>query len=92
VLCRYCRRPLGLNLHFDHATPTARGGTHSLDNLAVCCLRWNALKGILTADEFAALLAFLARLHLAEAKDLARRLLAGGRRYRRPSRFCGERP
>lgn len=80
--CAYCRMPVALDFHIDHARPTGRGGAHALGNLAVACARCNGLKGVLDAAEFAELLGLLARLHPAAATDLTRRLLAGGRRYR----------
>ena len=82
-LCSYCRGPLSFAASLDHKTPIARGGRHTLENLAVCCTRCNALKGSWTAEEFRALLALLADLHPAARQDLERRLLAGGKRYAR---------
>ena len=80
--CAYCRCPLGFGtLQFDHKQPTARGGLHALGNLAVACSRCNALKGMLTADEFALLRELLAKLHPIASEDLQRRLLSGGVRY-----------
>src|SRR5262245_46744307 len=53
TVCGYCHAPLSFDLvRFDHAMPTARGGRHTIDNLAVCCDRCNRLKGRLTAEEF----------------------------------------
>jgi 5-methylcytosine-specific restriction endonuclease McrA len=79
--CNYCRLPVAWDVSLDHRTPTARGGRHALDNLAVCCERCNGLKGQLTEGEFHELLTSLALLHPAARADLERRLLAGGRRY-----------
>ncbi len=82
-LCVYCRMPVGFDFQFDHKRPVARGGAHALGNLVVACSRCNALKGKLTEDEFAELLALLARLHPAARQDVERRLIAGGVRYAR---------
>src|SRR5262245_61179292 len=79
--CHYCNAPLSLELSMDHRTAISRGGRHAIDNLAVCCRRCQSLKGRLNADEFAALLAFLAQLYPAATQDIQRRLLAGASVY-----------
>lgn len=58
--CAYCgikttvlppfHRPDGLAK--DHAVPLARGGSDSIENLAVACRGCNAEKGTMTADEY----------------------------------------
>lgn len=84
VACAYCHRPLGSDLTFDHGVPTSRpGGSWALANLFAVCPRCNALKGRLTRDEYRALCDFLDGIGPAAAEDLVRRLLAGGRAYRR---------
>ena len=52
--CRYCHTPLmrGINLTWDHAIPTSRGGTHMLSNLLPCCRHCNSVKGSKTFFEF----------------------------------------
>jgi hypothetical protein len=80
-LCEYCKAPLAWDASIDHKTPTARGGQHTLDNLAVCCRRCNTLKGPATEEEFRALLAFLEASHPIPRQDWERRLLSGGQVY-----------
>ena len=80
-LCTYCRSPLSFAASLDHRTPISRRGRHALDNLAVCCCRCNAMKGMLTEAEFREVLMLLAHLHPIARQDLERRLLAGGKRY-----------
>ncbi|HTU23129.1 MAG TPA: HNH endonuclease signature motif containing protein [Gemmataceae bacterium] len=80
-LCEYCRTPVSFAVQLDHRTPIGRGGKHSRDNLAVCCGRCNAIKGLLAEAEFRALLTLLASLHPAARQDVERRLVAGGKRY-----------
>ena len=51
--CSYC----GIDLlpdkvSFDHKTPLARGGTKTIENLAVSCFDCNYLKGVKTVPEF----------------------------------------
>jgi 5-methylcytosine-specific restriction endonuclease McrA len=84
VQCAWCKMPVGYGFHFDHERPTSRGGPHALSNIMISCSRCNRLKGPLAGDEMRALLALLASVHPAAAADLSRRLLAGGRQYRRP--------
>lgn len=44
-ICHICNKPIISNLHFDHIVPLSRGGTHSMDNIAIshseCNLRKN---------------------------------------------------
>lgn len=45
--CTYCRQPNargGAGFHLDHRVPLASGGTHSLENLALCCEMCNRAK------------------------------------------------
>lgn len=47
--CSYCRTALDdLNRSIDHVIPLSRGGTHTADNLAACCVSCNYDK----ADRF----------------------------------------
>jgi 5-methylcytosine-specific restriction endonuclease McrA len=59
--CVYCGRAL---VHeekgFDHAQPLARGGTHLLENIRICCQPCNRAKGSLTEAEYHGLLALVA--------------------------------
>lgn len=51
--CAYCRRFTERNRRTaDHATPLARGGTHSADNLVMACHPCNSSKRDRTAEEF----------------------------------------
>ena len=95
--CPFCDELLSVaTLSFDHATPLARGGGFTLENLLPCCLSCNTAKGVLTADEFRALWLWLKQLpHYPQHNTLARlklgaaRLYGGKRRsnYRRRRRF-----
>lgn len=50
--CVYCGCDNILFLTIDHKTPLNRGGTDDKNNLQVCCLPCNSLKGALTEKEF----------------------------------------
>jgi 5-methylcytosine-specific restriction endonuclease McrA len=59
--CAYCT--VTLNWHqrsfcpsIDHCIPLARGGRHRVENITVCCVACNEMKGTLTAEEFMAFL------------------------------------
>jgi len=49
--CVYCNKP-SKTLEVEHIIPKSRGGTNSLDNLAIACTKCNRLKGSKTAEEF----------------------------------------
>lgn len=59
-LCAYCGKQITDPNDFsqDHQVPLARGGQTTLDNLVPACMHCNAEKGMLTAAEYAAVLAF----------------------------------
>ena len=82
-VCPYCKQPLtpGI-LTFDHAVPTCRRADYGLANLRACCRPCNSAKGLMSADEYLALLALLKTFHPAVFGDVLGRLRAGGRRYR----------
>jgi 5-methylcytosine-specific restriction endonuclease McrA len=85
--CGYCGGVLSVaTLAFDHPTPTCRAADYTLANLAVCCVPCNLAKGVLTAEEFLALLALLRRWHPRASGDVLARLRAGGQRYARGRR------
>lgn len=52
--CHYCRKPIKTtqDMHLDHKTPLARGGTDSIENIAVACVRCDFIKGVLNEREF----------------------------------------
>ena len=51
--CFYCKIPLILQeVVFDHKIPLSRGGTHSIENLCICCSDCNNLKNTRTELEF----------------------------------------
>lgn len=53
--CEYCGKEIGLfEFHGDHRTPVSRGGSDSIDNIAVACKGCNLDKGSLTAEEYRA--------------------------------------
>jgi len=59
-LCTYCGKTITNPDDFtmDHKTPLARGGHTVLSNLTPACLHCNQEKGMLTADEYMAVLNF----------------------------------
>lgn len=57
ALCEYCGRPCGSRATKDHRTPVSRGGSDSMDNLAVACQPCNWRKGTSTETEFRAWMA-----------------------------------
>jgi hypothetical protein len=79
--CRWCKLPVGFDLHLDHLYPVGRGGKWSLHNLCIADSRCNRLRGILTEAETLHLLEFLADIGPIARQDLERRLLHGGKRY-----------
>lgn len=56
--CFYCGIDVkrGINLHMDHKVPIARGGPHTIENLAVSCDKCNLRKHAMTDTEFLELL------------------------------------
>ena len=59
-ICPYCDKPVEpLSWSIDHLTPKNRGGSNSLDNLHLVCIKCNKVKGDLTDEEFKQLMAFL---------------------------------
>jgi 5-methylcytosine-specific restriction endonuclease McrA len=55
--CYMCGRILRENeITLDHKVPLARGGTHTSDNLAVCCRRCNSRKGVRRVEAMKAIL------------------------------------
>jgi hypothetical protein len=77
--CCYCGLSLtDANFAIDHVTPTSRGGSLGRDNLRVCCMRFNEIKGRLDDEEFSALLALLAAWPSEARMDVLMRLRAGG--------------
>lgn len=51
--CAYCK--INLNKEevvFDHKNPLCRDGSHTIENLCVCCKDCNQLKSFRTQDEF----------------------------------------
>jgi 5-methylcytosine-specific restriction endonuclease McrA len=84
VVCPYCKNAIPPQLLcFDHKIPTCRNGPHALDNVTPCCIPCNLRKGLLSSEEYVALLALLETFHPRAAGDVRGRLAAGGRRYAR---------
>lgn len=50
--CALCGGPLNDDVTVEHKTPLARGGSHTLDNLALAHLACNMRKGRLTMAEW----------------------------------------
>lgn len=51
--CFYCNvELLKEDVTFDHKIPLSKEGTHTIDNLTICCRDCNQLKGIKTDSEF----------------------------------------
>lgn len=68
--CCYCGvKMTAKTTSCGHVTPLARGGKHTLENLALCCLDCNYLKLTRTADEFRVFAKEYARRFLSEAED-----------------------
>ena len=80
-MCPYCRCLLALisEMSIDHKIPLARGGGHRLDNLELICKPCNEKKGVMTAEEYRALLAFLDAELPWVKDDVLRRLRMSGR-------------
>ena len=51
-LCFYCLTPTEEDYHVDHMTPISRGGSNSMENLAIACPSCNISKSTKTAEEF----------------------------------------
>jgi 5-methylcytosine-specific restriction endonuclease McrA len=63
----------------SRARPTSRGGSLGRDNLRVCCMRCNEIKGRLDDEEFCSLVALIAAWPTEARTDVLMRLRAGGR-------------
>lgn len=50
--CSLCGKPLGDDITLEHKTPLARGGSHTLANLALAHRLCNMRKGRLTMEEW----------------------------------------
>jgi hypothetical protein len=51
-ICYLCGcRPTGDDLTLDHVIPLDAGGSHTADNLRVCCRSCNSLKGAASEEE-----------------------------------------
>ena len=59
-VCPYCNKQIPpLDFSIDHKIPKNRGGTNSLDNLHLVCIKCTKVKGDLTDEEFRQLINFL---------------------------------
>lgn len=54
--CFFTGQDLGRDFGVDHKVPIARGGSFSLDNLCITNISINGAKGVMTSEEFSALL------------------------------------
>lgn len=53
--CPYCGKAMGAReKSLDHVTPLSRGGTHTADNVVVCCRSCNSRKHARTPEEWQA--------------------------------------
>ena len=82
VKCRYCPGFISaLDASVDHVHPISQGGGLGLDNLALCCLPCNKLKGGLSEYGFLSLMSFVrsigGSLTIADSQDIERRLRGG---------------
>ena len=81
--CPYCGVKLNdRNFSNDHADPVSRhfsSPLFSIGNLVICCCRCNAIKGVMSYDEFTSLLTLIHTWPVRVRDDLLRRLYAGGR-------------
>lgn len=62
-LCRYCERGVcydgsapSLQAAIDHFIPQVRGGSNKVRNKVLACIRCDSAKGLLTGDEFLAII------------------------------------
>lgn len=79
--CLYCGVPLReSNWSCDHMMPIARGGQHSIHNLAILCQSCNLAKGMLTDHEFSLLWVALKQMAPGAAQDTLARLKLGAKR------------
>ena len=79
-ICPYCQGPMKEKTwSSDHATPTSRGGKHSIANLIICCKGCNLAKGNMTIQEFRVLLGAMKALPPEIRTGLLARLRRGGR-------------
>ena len=78
--CYYCgialvkSDPKERRLTWDHKIPKAKGGTNAQVNLVMACFQCNQEKGVLTAEEFRAILA-MRRWKQGPAVQIAKRVL-----------------
>ncbi len=86
--CPYCGDALTeANFSIDHQQPISSGGTFAMNNIIVCDLRCNKIKGQMAIQEFVILNATLQTFSEIARKDIYARLYSGGRRFfskRRP--------
>lgn len=55
AICSYCETEIPKDkIHVDHMMPLSRGGTHTIDNLAIACNKCNCSKNNKTPEEFKA--------------------------------------
>ena len=81
--CPYCKQPIPYrDISIDHIQPRSRGGPDAKENLVFTCRTCNTTKGNLTAQEYLALLEFLAQWPEMKESVLVR-LRAGGAAFRR---------
>lgn len=90
--CAYCGAYLTVaTISWDHRTPTCRQADYSLGNLALCCEQCNRAKGLLTAEEYCALLGLIRTWHPRAQGDVLGRLRSGAGRYARRRHSSGGR-
>jgi len=80
--CEHCQQPITVgNFSVDHREPTSRGGSFSISNTDIVCLRCNQIKGALTRAEFDGLMQCIAGWNEQARRSLFARLRAGGRLF-----------
>jgi hypothetical protein len=73
--CIYCDQEITVkNFSIDHSQPTSRDGAHRFQNIHVCCLRCNQIKGALTTGEFTQLRMLLDGFEPVARRDIRARL------------------
>ena len=83
VVCTYCEASVdGITFSLDHRQPISRGGSHDIENLAICCKRCNMAKGSMSYDEYCSLL-YLLRTFCDGGESVLRRLVSSGNMFRR---------
>lgn len=76
--CRYCKEEIKAKTFSpDHRIPLSRGGEATARNIDIVCLKCNHAKGMLTDEEYSALLDLIRPWDVAAQNDVRGRLRLG---------------